>query len=370
MNDDSVKIIAVGDLFMGEHPFTLGHGVASIAKKKGSDYIFEKIKSHLLNGDIVCGNLEGIISPKCNYETGIKYAIFWGEPDSAAAIRDAGFNCLFLANNHTAQHGKDALDRTCALLDKNNIKWTGYNPSSSEESTAVNFNIRGNRVALLSYCDTQQYNLNTPTLPIIDIERIKKDIFNLKSNSDIIIVSLHWGDEFIEYPSTIQVKMAHEIIDSGAHLILGHHSHVMQGIESYKNGLIAYSLGSFVKDLWRKELRESIILNCELTKDGLKGFSYLPIYINDQYQPEIYTGELSEMFISKLDSLSGEIQNDISADSQALLNTYKKEVEELTRDDKIDNLYHYIKNIFRYDKKLLLENIILILKRRLYRKNI
>ena len=370
MKDSAVKIIAVGDLFMGEHPFTLGHGVATIAKKEGSDFLFNKIKSHLSNGDIVCGNLEGIISPKLVNEAGIKYAIYWGEADSATAIRDAGFNCLFLANNHTAQHGKDALDQTCALLDKNNIKWTGLNPSSAEETAAVNFDIRGNRVALLSYCDTQQYNLDTPILPIIDIDRIKKDIANLKHDRDIIIISLHWGDEFIEYPSPNQVKIAHEIIDAGALLILGHHSHAMQGIEQYKNGLIAYSLGSFVKDLWRKELRESIILNCELTKDGVRGFNKLPIYINDQYQPEIYTGKSSDAFMSKLDSLSDKIQDNISTDSQALQIKYKKEVEKLAHMDKIDNLYHYIKNIFRYDKKLLLENVVLILKRRIYRKNI
>lgn len=370
MKYNPVKITAVGDLFMGEHPFTLGHGVASITKKKGSDFIFRNIKSHLSKGDIVCGNLEGIISDKYQNETGIGYAIFWGEPESAAAIRNAGFNCLFLANNHTAQHGKDALARTCALLDKNSIKWTGYNSSSADVSTVASFNIRGNRVALLSYCETQQYNLDTPILPIINIDRITRDISDLKSCSDIIIISLHWGDEFIEYPSPNQVRIAHQIIDAGAHLILGHHSHAMQGIEQYKNGLIAYSLGSFVKDLWRKELRESIILNCEITKDGVKNFNYLPVYINDQYQPEIYTGIPSTTFMARLKLLSDKILEIISVNSQTLQNKYQQEVEKLARADRLDNLHHYIRNIFRYDKKLLLENIFLMLKRRIYRKNI
>jgi poly-gamma-glutamate synthesis protein (capsule biosynthesis protein) len=370
MKTNAVKVIAVGDLFMGEHPFTLGHGVATIAKKEGSDFFFEKIISHLSDGDIICGNLEGIISPKHSSETGIKYAIFWGEPESAEAIKKAGFNCLFLANNHTAQHGKDALKRTCELLDKHNIKWTGFNYSSANESTEACFNIRGNRVVLLSYCETQQYNLDTPILPIIDISRITRDINKVRKIADIIIISLHWGDEFIECPSPAQIKTAHEIIDAGAHLILGHHSHSMQGIEQYKHGLIAYSLGSFIKDLWRRELRESIILSCNITKDGISGFNYVPIYINDEYQPEIYTGKASEEFVKNLDKLSGELQGTILKNSLLRHETYKKKVIQLARSDKVDNLRHYMKNIFRYDKRLLLDNAILMLKRRIYKKNI
>jgi len=370
MNNKIVKLLAVGDIFLGEHPFTLNHGVTTITKTKGCDYLFQYIKNYLADGDIVCGNLEGIISSKKNNETGIKSAIFWGEPGCAEAMQKAGFNCLFLANNHTAQHGIDALKRTCSLLDNNQIKWTGFNPSQPDKPQPVIFTIKGIKIGILAYCETQQYHLEKQILPLINLENINKDIASLKTECDIVIISLHWGDEFIEYPSPQQVNLAHEIINSGASIILGHHSHSLQGIEEYNNGIIVYSLGTFIKDLWRKELRQSVIFECEITKDKIISYDVIPIFISDNYQPEIITSEAGKNIKEKINILSRRIESNKMLAQADLQKIYQKEVKKLERKDKLDNLLHYIKNIYRYDKKLLFENLGLIIKRRLYRKNI
>ena len=370
MTENSIKIVAVGDIFLGEHPYTLGHGVASIVKKKGCSFLFSKIKEHLIGGDIVCGNLEGIISPREEKEIGIKSAIFWGDPQCAEALNLAMFNCLFLANNHTAQHGKDALIRTCDLLSNNNIKWTGFNPNDPGSPVPALFQIDGLKVGVLAYCETQQYNLDTQILPVINLENIKRDVGRLQRNSDIIIVSLHWGDEFIDYPSPEQKHIAHKIIDMGVHLLLGHHSHTMQGIERYKEGLIAYSLGSFIKDLWQKKLRESVILKCEISPKGIKSFTMVPVLINNQYQPEVYRGESGDKFLQRIESLSKSIEQYKINNPEHLRDKYIQDVKKLLFKDRLDILMHYILNIFSYDKKMLLENILLMIKRRIYRKNI
>jgi len=370
MSRDVVKLLAVGDIFLGEHPYTLGHGVTSVAKQRGCDFLFAKTSDYLLQGDIVCGNLEGIISPKQENEKGIKTSIFWGESTCASAMKNAGFNCLFVANNHTAQHGVKALKQTCELLDKNDIKWAGYNPSAPDTPIPVIFDVKGIKVGILAYCETQQYHLDTKILPIIHVEQIKNDVKKLRQECDVIVVSLHWGDEFIDYPSPKQTQIAHDIIDSGVHLILGHHSHAMQGIEKYNDGLIVYSLGTFVKDLWRKELRESIILNCDLTSTGIKQFSIIPIFINEKYQPELYDGQDGKEFIERLNQLSEKIDNSKLRNSKDLQKEYLQEVDKLSKFDKFEIYKHYTRNIMRYDKKLLFENIILMLKRRIFRRNI
>lgn len=370
MTEKTIKIIAVGDIFLGEHPYTLNHGVATIVKKNGCGFLFSKIKEHLSGGDIICGNLEGIISPKKKEETGIKSAIFWGEPECAEALNKDGFNCLFLANNHTAQHGIDALKRTCQLLDKNNIKWTGFNDANPNSPIPAVFQVKGLKIGILAYCETQQYRLDTPILPVINIENIKRDINNLRKDCDIIIISLHWGDEFIDYPSPKQIQIAHEIIDSGAHLIIGHHSHTTQGIERYKNGLIAYSLGSFVKDLWQYKLRESVILKCEFSAEGIKSFDIVPIFINNKWQPEIYSGNAGNKLLKRVKDLSKAIEDYDTNEYENIQSKYMQEVKRLSLKDKIDTVLHYLANIFRYDKNLLLENIMLMLKRRIYGKNI
>jgi poly-gamma-glutamate synthesis protein (capsule biosynthesis protein) len=370
MIEDTITIYAVGDIFLGEHPVTLNHGVNSMVKRKGCDFLFSKVKGHLEGADIVCGNLEGIISPKKANETGIKSAIYWGEPQCAEALRAVGFNCLFLSNNHNAQHGRDALERTCHLLDQMEIKWTGFNPGDPSSPIPAIFEIRGLRLAFLSYCETQQYNLETPILPIAKVENIEKDVARLKGDCDFIVISLHWGDEFINYPSPIQIRKAHDIVDMGARVILGHHSHVAQGIENYGGGLIAYSLGSFTKDLWSKRLRESVLLKVQISKNQVKKYELVPIFINNEYQPEIYQGPESLSYLQRIENLSKTIKYYHKGNFKNQEKKYHRDVKRLLIIDRIKTIIHYVLNFFRYDKDLLWENMLLIIKRRIWRRNI
>ena len=370
MSEKSVRIVAVGDIFLGEHPVTLGHGVRTIARRNGCGFLFEKVFEYLKAGDIVCGNLEGIISPKLKNETGVRSEIFWGEPSCAKVIKEAGFNCLFLANNHNAQHGKDALQRTCILLDNYDIKWTGFNPDDPRTPIPAIFQVNGLTVAMSAYCETQQYHLDTPVLPIIKIENIEREIKKLKKQCDIVVISLHWGDEFINYPSPSQIELAHKIIDSGANLILGHHAHTMQGIEQYNNGLIAYSLGSFIKDLWPRKLRESTILQCELFPSGVKNVNLVPIIIHKKnHRPEFFQGSAGDKYLSGVQRLSRNLENQSLIDSGLQQKKYLKDVKKLLFRDRMETLLHYLFNILRYDKKLLLENWRLMINRRIAGRN-
>jgi len=370
MDKEIVEITAVGDIFLGEHPVTLGHGVNSVVKQKSCSFLFEKVEKQLRGGDIICGNLEGIISPKLKNEVGIKSNIFWGEASCANALKSIGFNCLFLANNHNAQHGKDALERTCGLLDKNNIKWTGFNSIDPNSPVPATFNIRGLQVAVLAYCETQQYNCAFPILPLINLKNITQDIKRIKKHSDIIVIALHWGDEFIDYPSPNQIQIARDLIDQGVHLIVGHHSHTMQGIERYKNGLIAYSLGSFVKDLWPKKLRESVILKCKLSRNGVESFSIIPVFINKYWQPEIYAGKSGKKFLKRVESSSKTIEQIEQIHYAEMQIKYMQDVKKLLLKDRLETLFHYLINMPRYNKKMLFENIKMMLKRRIFRKSI
>lgn len=121
----------------------------------------------------------------------------------------------------------------------------------------------------------------------MDIEENIKDIKLAKQHSDFVIISLHWGIENVFYPSPKQIDLAHKLIDSGATIILGHHPHVVQGIEKYKNGLIAYSLGNFQfdpSDSYSPN-SQSFILTIELTKNGLEDYNITPVKIGSDFIP-------------------------------------------------------------------------------------
>lgn len=126
---------------------------------------------------------------------------------------------------------------------------------------------------------------------------IEEDILSTKELADIIIVSLHWGYERERYPLPSQRNLAHKIIDAGVDLIIGHHPHVLQGIEHYKDGFIAYSLGNFVFTaksyfkMWGNEEKESIILKCGISKKGIEKIDMIPIHVSDSFQLVILKNE-------------------------------------------------------------------------------
>ena len=104
-------------------------------------------------------------------------------------------------------------------------------------------------------------------------EMSKKKIRQCSKKADVIVVSMHWGVDFTDYPLLFQMKYAREMIDSGADLILGHHPHNIQGIEKYQNGIIVYSLGDFVFD---GSGRDTFIFKCEISKSGIKKHELIP----------------------------------------------------------------------------------------------
>ncbi len=120
-----------------------------------------------------------------------------------------------------------------------------------------------------------------------------------------MVVSLHWGDEFIDRPSPADVQLARAIVDAGADLIIGHHPHVLRGVERHGRGWIVYSLGNFVCDmLWEEELRETAIAECRLSKNGVEQVRLLPVRINDDSQPVPLQGEGAARLEQRLARLS------------------------------------------------------------------
>lgn len=116
------------------------------------------------------------------------------------------------------------------------------------------------------------------------VEKVKENI----SKVDVLIVSLHWGAEYQKEPNAQQKKLAHEIIDAGAKIIIGHHPHVTQPVESYRSGLIFYSLGNFVFDQpWSEATKQGQITKIIFEGKDVKSYELTPIYIRDFCQPQL-----------------------------------------------------------------------------------
>jgi len=355
-----VKINFVGDIMIGDSFHMLGIGTGSSIFTNGTNYIFEKVNTSLKQADLNVGNLECVFSnvtlkPKKNLKPYLTHSSNYVE-----SLKQARFNILNMANNHTMQYGSDTFQFTEKILIQNNIKVIGTikNPYYMSDVDNIKFAFLG-------------YSLRPNQFKYRDIQYIEgykkkiiEDAKSLSRESDHVIVSLHWGDEYVSYPNQDQIDLAHEVIDAGATLIIGHHSHILQGIEYYKNGAIAYSIGNFVFDKPQLLQRKSVILQAALTKDCLRGITLIPIYINRKYQPEIATGGKKE-----------NIEKIIWRANKKIITNYGKK-RKYNRDIYIGSQYmriqfyfYFLLNFYRYPPMTFLSLLLGAIKRIIFRRN-
>ncbi len=292
-----ITISAVGDIMMGsDFP-------SPILPASSGKHLFDDVKEHL-QADVIFGNLEG---PLCsggytskNTKSGRSYA-FRTPPEYVKNLLDAGFNCVSLANNHARDFGTKGIKSTMNVLDSLNIEHSG------PIGDIAQLDVKGLKVGLIAFSTYgSSYNILNESVAFSTIS-------SLSDSFDILIISMHAGGEgtkalhtrnTFEYlygePRGNVVKFAHQAIESGADLILGHGPHVPRGLEIYNNRLIAYSLGNFVaygRFSLKAETGKSLVLKVTLKEDGsfVEG-KIVPIEIKrpgiPYVDPECYTTEL------------------------------------------------------------------------------
>lgn len=223
---------------------------------------FAQIADTLRTADITLINLENPIIKKCPL-TGVGFT-FCSDIRSVEGLTFAGIDVANLANNHTGNYGQSGLDQTLQILSANNIL-------SSGAAAPVYKEIEGTKFSFLGFNDTF-----TP----LEIEDILPTISLAAANSDITVVSFHWGVEYTSKPINRQVTLAHAAIDSGADIIVGNHPHWSQTIEEYKGKYIYYSHGNFIFDqFWSQETQKGIIIKTFVTNKQLSGYQIIPIRI-------------------------------------------------------------------------------------------
>jgi poly-gamma-glutamate synthesis protein (capsule biosynthesis protein) len=155
-----------------------------------------------------------------------------------------------LANNHIADYGDGAFKKTINFLETNNIAYFGAGNEENNYNNPAIVHFNDKRIALLGYsCSSTNAVFGKKIFngsALLENDRVFKDIEKCQGKVDFIVVNLHWGDEDIRYPKPEDVKNARGIIDAGADLIVGHHAHVIQSFENYKNKYIFYGLGHFL----------------------------------------------------------------------------------------------------------------------------
>lgn len=284
INEGAVSMLSFGDLMLGRY-------VRTLMDQNGLYYPFEVIApvgedSFMHDYDIVMANLEGPI--KEHYVPTSKSIAFRFKPDVVWEIQKAGIDIVSLANNHALDQGWGGREDSKKFLTEAGISYFGHPKNEVEDNVA--YMIKGGRkFAFLGFDDTI-FKIN----PEVAAEEIRR----LDAENDYVIVSTHWGVEYVHTPTKRKVDLAHMYIDNGADLVIGHHPHVVQTMEIYNGVPIFYSLGNFVFDqYWSQPTQEGLAVGTEFSDEGLvltlyplKSVASQPMFMNE---------EESIMFIEK-----------------------------------------------------------------------
>jgi poly-gamma-glutamate synthesis protein (capsule biosynthesis protein) len=300
--DREIVVNAVGDIMLA------GRWTPNI-KRAGYGSLFDNIRDELARGDINLANLESPLARGGREFTTKKFR-FRGEPAVAPALARAGFNLVTLANNHSMDFGWPALEETRSYLREAGIAWIGAGENLEQARRMALFTVRGKRVAFLGYSLTQPLEFfaspdRPGTAPGYG-RLVAADVAAARGKADYVIVSFHWGREASTTVQAYQRDTAHRAIDAGADVVIGHHPHVLQGVERYRRGIIFYSLGNFAFASTSTIADVSALVRLRL--DGRqRQAELLPLDVlhrRVRFQPRLLKGDRGAAVISRINQLS------------------------------------------------------------------
>ena len=234
--------------------------------------------------DLMMVNLENAVTQ--SVDSMEKEFVFKMKPEYLSQLCGAGISIVNCANNHTADFGVEGILETIQQLDSAGIRHTGIGRNLSEARKPVVLHVNGIRIGFLGYGGEGIFiaSRSQPGTTSRSQWLILEDIKRLRPRVDFIVINIHWGEELETRPDSNQIILAHRMIEGGADLIVGHHPHVLQGIERYRGKIIAYSLGNFVfGGNSRSANSETAVLKVRFAKDTME-VQAVPISVRN-WQP-------------------------------------------------------------------------------------
>jgi poly-gamma-glutamate synthesis protein (capsule biosynthesis protein) len=267
----------VGDVMFGRF-------VERVAERRGHDALLAAVAPYL-DGDYVSGNLEQVISEEQDLPDAQKVIHLSSGGRALESMVQAGFTTVSLANNHTMDHGLPGLRDTIAALDDAGLRHAGAG-EHLDDAVRTDLQQHGDVVvATLSFTDVYVDGFRALSFQG-GVLAAEPDVFapliqRARVDADLVIVHVHWGDEYDIGVNDRQREIAEMMSEAGADIIVGHHPHVLLPVEMIGDTLVFYSLGNFVFDQGWSRTRESAIARYHLRDDGTARVEFVPVYIRE-----------------------------------------------------------------------------------------
>ena len=326
-----VTIAAIGDILIHDRVYN--------DAREEDHYNFDNMLNHLTTElkkpDLLLANQETIVAGESIGLSG--YPTFNSPHEIADSVKKAGIDIVTTANNHALDRGVQAQKQSIDYLNQISLPHVGTYLSKKDQDKLVILERKGIKVAYLAYT----YGLNGISIPagseyivnVIEKNRISEEIKRAKKQADVIVMAIHWGNEYERFPSNEQKELAQFMIDEGVHIIFGSHPHVLQPIEwlqgkNGQQGLVVYSLGNCLS--WQEEEYRDIggMITVIVTKEQrgknstitMENPSFFPTFVSSNEERDYKMHPLldsQEAIIKYRPSIYTEIMEHMLKDGQA-----------------------------------------------------
>jgi len=313
-SSQEASIVLVGDIMFGSK-------LAQLMDDEGSSAPFAGVAPILADADVTFGTFEGVISTR-GEPVKDKKVVLRSKPSSARGLANAGFDVISIATPHILDYGDEGFLDTLEYLSWYGVKYVGAGKNLKEARSPVILPAKDAKVSFLAYCRGSQFdrlffaseNKLGPALPVY--EELESDILKAKGESDIVIVSIHWGPIVEGIAVTDRQKLyAQKAIDSGADMVIGERTNTLQGFETYKGKPIFYSLGDFIYGTYAKQAPFGIILRLIISDKKPVRLEIIPASISDaktgSYLPTVMKGQQAQDSLKELEKLSEEFNSNL-----------------------------------------------------------
>ena len=253
----------------------LGRSV-NFLSTRNNDFVwsYKYIFNDLSDSDLTVVNLETPLLKNCPLTN--EGFIFCGDFRNIKGLSQAGIDIVGMANNHAGDYGLEGVKETISYLDSVGILVSGTN-----ERKIAYKKVNNTQFSFLAFNSIG----NEPGVLLAEENLIKQLLKEAKSNSDFVIVQMHWGNEYTKELTAFQKNMGKFLIDNGADLVIGNHPHWIQDYEIYNGRYILYALGNFIFDQeWSKETKEGVIAKFTIKSNKVVALNFIPIEIRNYGQ--------------------------------------------------------------------------------------
>jgi poly-gamma-glutamate synthesis protein (capsule biosynthesis protein) len=307
----SVKIVAGGDV-IGDR------SIRTIIANQGGEAVFKGIAGILTKADLALVNLETPLTSGGDPQYW-KDVVFKGDPRLAEAMADSGIDVVTMANNHAGDQGDSGLMDSIRHVRKAGLKVCGAGEDLSAARLPRFFTVDGVRVAFLGFTDVLPVGFPaTSSSPGTspgrsDVGAVKQAVRNAAKKADYVVVAWHWNYEFTTAPSYLESSEGKAMIDAGADLVIGHHPHVLQGVQAYHGGFIAWSTGNLVFDHQSGSCAQTMLVRAEVSKKRIE-VDLIPLTINYDGRPRRAYGSAATTILNRVKSFSANHGTKVSID--------------------------------------------------------